>query len=125
MALGVNVGGVTGFANPDKNLRKSTKPRVLKVSFGDGYEQRLQDGINNLTQNFAISFNNRSKQEIDDIVDFFDAQAGVTAFDFTFPDPDGGGGETTIKVVCEDYNQIYVNNEINSCSATFRRVYEA
>jgi phage-related protein len=125
MALGVNVGGVTGFVNPDRNLRKQTKPRVLRVSFGDGYEQRLRDGINNLNQSFNISFNNRSKQEIDDIVDFLDAQGGVTAFDFTFPDPDGPGGETTVKVVCEDYGQTFVNTDINSCSATFRRVYEA
>lgn len=125
MALGINVGGATGFANPDKNLRKTTKPRVLKVSFGDGYEQRIQDGINNLNETYAISFNNRPKQEIDDIVDFLDTKAGVTAFNFTIPDPDGVGGETTIKVVCEDYNQTYFNNDINSCSATFRRVYEA
>ena len=125
MALGIAVGGATGTATPDKNLRKTTKPRVLKVSFGDGYEQRLQDGINNLKETFSISFNNRSNQEIDDIMDFFDSQAGVTAFNFTIPDPDGGGGETTIKVVCEDYNQTYFNDNVNSCSATLRRVYEA
>lgn len=125
MTIGINVGGASGFVTPDKNFSKKTKPRVLKVSFGDGYEQRLKDGINTLNQNFNISFNNRPTQEIDDIVDFLDSKGGTTSFDFTIPDPDGVGNETTVKVVCEDYNQVYYNLNIGSCTASLRRVYEA
>ena len=35
---------------PDRTLTRNNKPRVLKIQFGDGYEQRLQDGINNINQ---------------------------------------------------------------------------
>ena len=99
--------------------------RVIKIQFGDGYEQRVQEGINNITQNFSVSFNNRPKAEIDDIMAFLDNKAGTTAFDFTYPDTNASGNERTVKVVCEDYTQTYSFDDFYSCTATFRRVYEA
>ena len=35
---------------PDRNLKHTTKPRVLKAKYGDGYEQRAGDGINILEE---------------------------------------------------------------------------
>lgn len=122
MALGFNVGGPIGNVVPDRNIGQTSKPNIHKISFGDGYEQRIQKGINNITESFTISFNNRPNTEIDAIMDFLDTQAGVTKFAFTVPN---GTGERTVQVVCEDYSQTYYNTEINSCSATLRRVYEA
>ena len=122
MALGIEIGG-TPYV-PDRNIQRTSKPNVYRIQFGDGYEQRLQRGINNLVETYQISFNNRPNSEIDTIIDFFDSNAGVTAFDFTIPDTQGNGGVTTIQVVCEDYSQTYFNLEVNSCSATLRRVYE-
>ena len=71
---------------PDRTMSNAIQPRVLKVQFGDGYEQRIQDGINNLKQEFSVTFNNRPKAEIDDIVAFLNNKAGTTAFNFTYPD---------------------------------------
>jgi len=122
MALGIEIDG-TAYV-PDRNIQRTSKPNVHKIQFGDGYEQRLQRGINNLMETYQISFNNRPNSEIDTIIDFFDLKAGVTAFDFTVPDTTENGGLTTIKVVCEDYSQTYFNLEVNSCRATLRRVYE-
>jgi len=110
---------------PDRGLTQTIAPRTLKIQFGDGYEQRVVEGINNINQTFSLTFSNRPKAEIDDIVAFFDNKAGVTAFNYTYPDSNAGGGERTIKVVCETYNQNYSNNDFYSCTATFRRVYEA
>jgi phage-related protein len=109
---------------PDKSLRRATKPKVFRAAFGDGYEQRTAQGINNLDESYAITFNNREKAEIDDIVAFFDSKKGVTSFAFTYPDTNGVGGETTIRVVCEDYSIAYMNDSFYSCNAVFRRVYE-
>ena len=109
---------------PDRTMSNAIKPRVLKVQFGDGYEQRIQDGINNLKQEFSVTFNNRPKAEIDDIVAFLNNKAGTTAFNFTYPDSNAGGGETTIKVVCEDWSQRYSYDDFYSASMKFRRVYE-
>ena len=109
---------------PDRTMSNAIKPRILKVQFGDGYEQRIQDGINNLKQEFLVTFNNRPKAEIDDIVAFLNNKAGTTAFNFTYPDSNAGGGETTIKVVCEDWSQRYSYDDFYSASMKFRRVYE-
>ena len=124
MAIGfTDLGSVQ--RTPDKTLTRNNKPRVIKIQFGDGYEQRVQEGINNIVQSFSVTFNNRPKADIDDIMAFLDNKAGTTAFDFTYPDTNAGGNERTVKVVCEDYTQTYSYDDFYSCSATFRRVYEA
>ena len=109
---------------PDKGMNRTTIPRILSASFGDGYEQRLVDGINNIAQTFQVSFNNRTNDEIDDIIQYFDSLNGVTPFTFTIPDSNGGG-ETAIKVVCDSYSQSFQYDQFYSANATFRRVYEA
>ena len=122
MALGFNTG--TLQVVPDKQLARSTSPKVKIATFGDGYEQRLQDGINSLGESYSVAFVTRTKDDIDDIVNFFDTKRGVVSFDFTIPDSNSGG-EKTIKVVCANYSQKYDYDEFYSCSATFRRVYES
>jgi len=124
MAIGFNIGGVYGQIIPDKNLQQQTMPRLRKMSFGDGYEQRIKDGINNIVKTFALSINNREKAEIDDIIAFLDVKGGVVSFDFTYPDSNGVGSETTIKVVCEEYTLTYSNDKFYGCTASFRQVYE-
>ena len=122
MALGFVI-GVTNIV-PDKQFSRSTAPKVRVATFGDGYEQRLRNGINSLKEEYSLTFNNRTKSDIDDIVTFFDTQHGVVPFNFTIPDTNGSGGETTIKVVCDNYTKKYDYDDFYSCTATFRRVYE-
>tara|TARA_B100001123_G_C15053993_1_gene924762 strand:+ start:106 stop:477 length:372 start_codon:yes stop_codon:yes gene_type:complete len=109
---------------PDKSMTRSTKPAVHLAKFGDGYEQRLANGLNVLGETFSITFNNRTKEEIDDIVAFFENKAGVTAFNYTIPDSNNSG-ETTVKVVCDTWSKTFTFGDYYSASATFRRVYEA
>ena len=109
---------------PDKGLNSSNTPRTFTVEFGDGYEQRVANGINALAQSFSVSFNTRPKAEIDDIIAFFVNKAGVTAFSFTYADSNNSG-ETTIKVVCDDWSQSWDYDNFYSASATFRKVYES
>jgi len=109
---------------PDKNFTKKVEPTVLRIQFGDGYEQRIAEGINSLKETFNVAFTNRPKAEIDDIIAFFDNKKGTTAFNYTIPDTNVGGNERTVKVVCEDYTQTYAYDDFYSCNATLRRVYE-
>ena len=62
---------------PDKGVSSTETPRVLLASFGDGYEQRIANGINSLEQTFSLSFKTRTKAEIDDIIAFFVSLKGV------------------------------------------------
>jgi len=124
MAIGFLVGATQ--ITPDKSLSRASTPRVLTASFGDGYEQRIVDGINNINETFSISFQNRSKAEIDDITAFFVSKGGVTSFDYTIPDSNVSPSyETTVKVVCDSWNTVYVQTDCYTCTANFRRVYEA
>tara|TARA_R100001443_G_scaffold78076_2_gene85325 strand:- start:1327 stop:1701 length:375 start_codon:yes stop_codon:yes gene_type:complete len=110
---------------PDKGLARSSKPTIHLANFGDGYEQRLANGINNLVESYSIAFNNRTKEEIDDIIAFFENKGGVTAFTYTVPDTNESGNEVAIKVVCSEWNKSYAYGDYYSATATFKRVYEA
>ena len=97
MAIGFTVPNITDRkVIPDKNMTRSSTPRVLMQSFGDGYEQRLVQGINNITEEYAVSFVNRAKAEADDIMAFFDTNGGATAFDFTIPDTNSTSTTTSV-----------------------------
>ena len=109
---------------PDKTMSRRTAPKRYVASFGDGYSQRIAQGINSLDEVYSVTFKTRPKAEIDDIVAFFDSKQGVTNFSFTIPDTNGGSNETTIKVICEDYSISYDYDDYYSCSAQFKRVYE-
>ena len=123
MAIGFLLLDGVSVARPDKNLNRTSAPRVLKATFGDGYEQRIADGINNIQEEYSIAFNNRTKEEIDDITAFLASKNGVTSFDFTIPDSNNSG-ESTVKVVCEQYSQNYTYGDFYGCTTMFRRVYE-
>jgi len=125
MAIGFNVGGSLGVVAPDKGFTRKTTPKVHLAQFGDGYEQRIVNGINSLAEDFSISIANRPKDEVDDIVDFFESKAGATAFDYTFSNSNEAGSEQTVKVVCSDWTMTWAYDDFYSLNCTFRRVYEA
>jgi phage-related protein len=134
MALGFTTSPAFGSRtiSPDKGLTRNSTPKVLVAKFGDGYEQRLPNGINSINETFSATFNNRTKEEIDDITGYLASLKGATSFTYTIPDitqtsnvaPDTAG-ERRLKVVCENYSQVYNYGDFYSAMATFRRVYEA
>jgi phage-related protein len=87
MAIGFIVPNITNSkVIPDRSLSNSSKTSVRVAKFGDGYQQRVADGLNSVGSSFSVSFNNRNKTEIDDIVTFFESKKGVASFSFTYPD---------------------------------------
>ena len=127
MALGFSTGSTYGNRTivPDKGMSRKNTPVIFQAKFGDGYQQRIANGINNLDQDFSVSFANRPKAEIDDIVGFFESTNGVTAFNFTFADTNAGGNEETVKVYVKDFDQKWDYDDYYTCTATLVRVYEA
>lgn len=100
----------------DRGIGRSSVHRTLTAKFGDGYEQRLKDGINTKEEQFTVAFNNRTRAEINTIKDFLDA---------TIPASFTASIDDTVKVVCEDYKISYPQPSVFSLSAELRRVYEA
>jgi len=121
-----NTSGQSAFeATADRGMTRSSKHRVLTAKFGDGYEQRVLNGINTKDESFSLSFNNRTAEDINLIAAFFDSKAAKN-FDFTVTDKFTGGNlaTTTMKVVCDGYNINYVRETFHSLTCTLRRVYE-
>lgn len=122
MAIGFSDGVTTRI--PDRAMRKRSTAKVLLAQFGDGYEQRLPLGLNNLQQEYTVTFKTRPKVDIDDIATFLQNTKGANNFNFTVPDTNGVSNETTIKVVCSEFEMIYEYDDFYTLEATFRRVYE-
>lgn len=98
---------------------KSRKPEIIKVKFGDGYEQRYPKGINNMPQSWSIQFKNRDAAEAVAIENFLVARQGYEAFDWTPPDV-----AVSIRVKCEEWSKVLVLGNYYSISATFIQVFE-
>ena len=109
----------------DRGLGRQSAHNVLTAKFGDGYEQRVLDGINTKQDMFSISFKNRDAEDINLIAGFLDNKAG-TNFDFVITDTFSTGSlsNSTIKVVCDSYNINYGQPTNHSLSCELRRVYE-
>ena len=122
---GSNITGFSAPVQPDKEFGRSNTPKIHTISFGDVYEQRLADGINNLQQELSVSFSTRPKAEIDDLVAFFESLGGVTKFRFDLEDSNEGSSTETIKCVCDTWSQTWAYENFYNLQATFRRVYEA
>ena len=127
MTIGIKQTNGTLIATPDKSMNKSTQPRVLTANFGDGYEQRIADGINSLNETYSLSFKTRAKADIDDIVLFLDSQKNVSKFLLTIPDTNNTTrtGEKDVKVVATNYSVTYDYENFYSLSLSLKRVYEA
>lgn len=103
----------------DFGAKVNIKPRVRTTAFGDGYEQRQANGINARADVWDLTFNRRSNDEAQAIMDFLGARAGVEAFDWTPPNE-----STAIRVVCREWNKSLERFNFNTVSAQFNRVYE-
>lgn len=95
----------------------SNEPKVLSAQFGDGYEQRVGDGINTIKDIWNLTFRG-TRAEIADILDFLKNKKGVTAFTWT------PSGESEVTVKCQKWNRVIVSPNIATLSATFEQVFE-
>ena len=119
---GSNISGFSEAVPVDKGFTRQNTPRIHAVSFGDGYEQRIANGINTLDQTMNVSFSTRPKAEIDDLVAFFESLGGVSKFEMIIDDTNGA---ETIKVTCKSWSQTWAFDNFYSLTASFQRCYEA
>lgn len=96
----------------------SMKPRVASSRFGDGYEQRVADGLNSKLRSWRLEFMNRPLALADAIEGFLDARGGVESFDWQ--PPRGGPG----KWVCREWTSAQTSPQHWSISCTFEEVPE-
>ena len=119
---GGNITGFTAAVMFDKGASETPQPRVIKAQFGDGYEMRIKDGINNTPRSWSLTFNNRTNTDIYKLYTFFQTLAGVDTCMLTVPDSVGGDDDVT--VVIEAYSRTFGNAQFYSMNCTAREVFE-
>jgi phage-related protein len=67
---------------PDYNSSVNPKPRVRKLTFGDGYELRMEDGINASLISYNLTFSQRKQTEAAAIAHFLENNKAVHSFVF-------------------------------------------
>lgn len=109
----------------DRGLSRQVSFATLKANFGDGYSQRARDGINSKMESISIAFNNRDYKEGNLIAKFLDSRQALN-FDLTLTDTvvDEVDNTEVLRVTCDGYNLVYINDITISIQATFKRVYE-
>lgn len=104
---------------PDFGAAADYKPRVRVTNFGDGYEQRVPDGINTARDAWSLRFAVRNDTETNAILAFLRARNAFEAFNWTPP-----GEVAPIRVICREWQRTFDSHDKNTIAATFIRVYE-
>lgn len=94
-------------------------PRVVAARFGDGYEQRSADGINNRAQVWDLNFDQVDEAIADDIVTFLRARNGVEAFDWT-----PRWHTAAIRVKCPKWTRSGLDDGLSHIAVRFEEVFE-
>ena len=71
------------FWKPSYGNRNNKAPNVKSIKFGDGFEQRIRDGINNNLLNIDYNFDQRDANEARAILHFLESRSGTDYFLFT------------------------------------------
>ena len=122
VSAGTNITGFSGKVVYDRGISETPAPRVLLAQFGDGYEMRAADGINNTPRSWSLQFQNRTKSDIDKLYKFFNTLASVSTCKLTVPH--AVDGEETVTVVIEDFKRQLQYDDYYNLDAKAREVFE-
>lgn len=93
-----------------------TTLRMRKAQFGDGYAQRVADGLNNRQSTYNLRFVGKA-EKIAAILAFLDAHAGAVSFYWTPPlRPQG-------LFVCEKYAEPTKEGDVYTITAQFEQTF--
>jgi len=105
---------------PDYGASKESTPKIRRIQFGDGYEQRIRFGLNQNPKVWSLSWTNITETEADTIEAFLDERASDGAsFDWV-----PLGETTSYRWVCEQWTKTIPYNNRATISANFRQVFE-
>lgn len=108
---------------PDWPVSMEREPRIRIAKFGDGYEQRIIDGLNPMQTTWHVSWKMRARTLLVDMETYLTAQYGAA---FPFLDPQT---EAIVQVFCDSWQLQWQhkgrNTDYGDLSADFRRAYGA
>jgi phage-related protein len=97
------------FWNPSYSSQLQIKPAVNVIKFGNGYEQRTPDGVNNNLLRFDLLLEGRDKNETRAIAHFLHKRKASDSFfcDAPFPYNFDSSQSYPKRFVCEEWNVSY------------------
>jgi phage-related protein len=98
---------------------KTTKTRVLKNEYGDGYSQRAANGINNVYQEWTLVWQGHKKEDIDTLESFFEGLKGYQSFTWT-----PYRGSTAKKFLCDTWDRRFVGAENDTLTVKIMEVFD-
>lgn len=97
------------------NMSETAEPKTTVIKFGDGYEQRAPDGINNNLRSYSVTL--KARREESHLIDDFLARHGaVKAFKWREPNK-----HRLITVKCPTWST-NVDHTVTTITATFEEV---
>jgi len=95
--------------NPTYTSQLQLKPPVNVIRFGNGYEQRIADGINTNLLKLTLNFEGRNDEETRAIAHFLHKRKGADGFFFKAPFPYNFDNYQTYpkRFICEEWNINY------------------
>lgn len=100
---------------PEYEADVTVEPRVLSATFGEGYAQETEDGINAQVRKVSLTFADRDMAEAAAIHAFL--RLHHLAFDWT--DPDGEPGRWK----CPSWKRVWRPGNLRTVTATFEEVF--
>ena len=103
---------------PSFPASEESTPIVKTTVFGEGYQQRIQFGLNRDPKNWRLIFANRDNTERDNILTFLEARSGTESFDWTPP------RGSAAKFICRSWTTNIPHFGRTTINATFEQVFE-
>ena len=103
------------FWSPSYGASVNQQPRIQQIQFGDGYKQRLTDGVHNNLLTLNLTFGQRSLKETTAIVHFLSSKEGSQSFYFKAIAP----YSVIKKFVCTNWSTVMEYEDNHSVSLTF------
>lgn len=104
---------------PSESTATTRTPAVLLAQYGDGYEQRLANGINPRRLAASVVWNALTAADALIISNIFEGLGGVSPFTYALP-PDA----TVRRWLCESWTQTAIDRYGATITAEWREVFD-
>lgn len=101
----------------------SNRPRTFVNVFGNGYQQRISEGLNNNLIEISVQFENRSEKETVSILHFLKERNGKESFIYNLPTIYAKSSSNLNSMfVCFDWSVNFISYNNYSITASFNEV---
>jgi phage-related protein len=111
------------FFQPSYSTSYDIKSRVINFQFGDGYNQRQKDGLNNNNYTVNLVFDGRSDRETRAILNFIQDKGGVSAFKTLMP-VSSLNNDPELEYTCADSRVTSQSYNLNNITLTLVQSFD-